>query len=246
LGQKLGQHFLHSAPMVERIAAAVCRSGPRRIVEVGPGKGVLTQRLLATGADVIAIELDPAMVAILRERFPDHPCLTIVEADVLTVDLAQWGPAVLAGNLPYYITSPILDRIFAARAALTEAVLLIQKEVAERLTAAPGCRDYGYLSVITQTYSTPEYLFGVKPGMFRPPPKVDSAVVRLTLRPEAGDAAAFLQFAARCFAQKRKTLRNNLAPFYGHEVVDALPEASLRAEQLSVGALRELYGRLIA
>ena len=84
--------------MVERIAAAVCRSGPRRIVEVGPGKGVLTQRLLATGADVIAIELDPAMVAILRERFPDHPCLTLVEADVLTVDLAQWGPAVLAGD----------------------------------------------------------------------------------------------------------------------------------------------------
>ncbi|OYW12387.1 MAG: ribosomal RNA small subunit methyltransferase A, partial [Acidobacteriia bacterium 12-62-4] len=98
--------------MVERIAAAVCRSEPKQIIEVGPGKGVLTQRLLATGAEVIAIELDPAMVAILRERFPEHPCLTIVEADVLSVDLAQWGPAVLAGNLPYYITSPILDRIF--------------------------------------------------------------------------------------------------------------------------------------
>lgn len=232
--------------MVERIAAAVCRSQPKQIIEVGPGKGVLTQRLLATGAEVIAIELDPAMVAILRERFPEHPCLTIVEADVLSVDLAQWGPAVLAGNLPYYITSPILDRIFKARAALQEAVLLIQKEVAERLTASPNCRDYGYLSVATQTYSSPEYLFQVKPGMFRPPPKVDSAVVRLTLRPEAEDAEAFLQFASRCFAQKRKTLRNNLAPFYGHEVVDLLPEASLRAEQLSVSALRELYARLIA
>ncbi len=232
--------------MVERIAAAVCRSQPKQIIEVGPGKGVLTQRLLATGAEVIAIELDPAMVAILRERFPEHPCLTIVEADVLSVDLAQWGPAVLAGNLPYYITSPILDRIFKARAALREAVLLIQKEVAERLTASPNCRDYGYLSVATQTYSSPEYLFQVKPGMFRPPPKVDSAVVRLTLRPEAEDAEAFLQFASRCFAQKRKTLRNNLAPFYGHEVVDLLPEASLRAEQLSVSALRELYARLIA
>lgn len=246
MGQKLGQHFLHSAPMVERIAGAVCRSGPKQIIEVGPGKGFLTQRLLATGAEVIAIELDPAMVSILRERFPEHPCLTIVEADVLSVDLAQWGPAVLAGNLPYYITSPILDRIFKARAALQEAVLLIQKEVAERLTASPNCRDYGYLSVATQTYSSPEYLFQVKPGMFRPPPKVDSAVVRLTLRPEADDAEAFLQFASRCFAQKRKTLRNNLAPFYGHEMVDALPEASLRAEQLSVSALRELYARLIA
>lgn len=231
--------------MVERIAAAVCRSQPRQIIEVGPGKGVLTQRLLATGAEVVAIELDSAMVAILRERFPDHPCLTIVEADVLSVDLAQWGPAVLAGNLPYYITSPILERIFRARAALTEAVLLIQKEVAERLTASPNCRDYGYLSVATQTYSSPEYLFQVKPGMFRPPPKVDSAVVRLTLRPDAADAEAFLTFASHCFAQKRKTLRNNLAPFYGHEVVDALPEAGLRAEQLSVTALRELYQRLI-
>jgi 16S rRNA (adenine1518-N6/adenine1519-N6)-dimethyltransferase len=245
LGQRLGQHFLHSDRMVERIAAAVCRSQPRQIIEVGPGKGVLTQRLLSTGAEVIAIELDPAMVAILRERFPDHPCLTIVEADVLSVDLAQWGSAVLAGNLPYYITSPILERIFRARAALTEAVLLIQKEVAERLTAPPNCRDYGYLSVATQTYSSPEYLFQVKPGMFRPPPKVDSAVVRLTLRPDAADAEAFLTFASHCFAQKRKTLRNNLAPFYGHEVVDALPEAGLRAEQLSVTALRELYQRLI-
>jgi len=245
LGQKLGQHFLQSEPMVARIAAAVSRSQPGRIVEVGPGKGALTHHLLATGAEVIAIEIDPAMISVLRERFPDHPCLTLVEADVLSVDLAQWGPAVLAGNLPYYITSPILERIFRARAALREAVLLVQKEVAERITASPNSRDYGYLTVSAQTYSSPEFLFQVKPGMFRPPPKVDSAVIRLTLRPDAPDAEAFLQFASRCFAQKRKTLRNNLAPFYGHDLIDALPEAGLRAEQLSVAAMRELYARVI-
>jgi len=153
---------------------------------------------------------------------------------------------VLAGNLPYYITSPILERIFRARAALREAVLLVQKEVAERITASPNSRDYGYLTVSAQTYSSPEFLFQVKPGMFRPPPKVDSAVIRLTLRPDAPDAEAFLQFASRCFAQKRKTLRNNLAPFYGHDLIDALPEAGLRAEQLSVAAMRELYARVIA
>ncbi len=191
----------------------------------------------------MAVEIDPAMIAALAERFPDQENLLVHEGDVLQTDLAQWGPAVLAGNIPYYITSPILDRIFAARHAITEATILIQKEVAQRLVAQPGTRDYGLLSVKTQLFADAKYLFGVPPGAFRPPPKVDSAVVHLTMKPGA-DREEFLQFASRCFSQKRKTLRNNLAGFYGKEKIEAQPESGLRAEQMSIAQLENLFQRL--
>lgn len=190
------------------------------------------------------------MVAHLRTRFPDHPRLHLVSADVLTVDLGQWGPAAVAGNLPYYITSPILRHILSTAPPVERAVLLMQKEVAERLTAVPGTRDYGLLTVQTALYASVRRLFDVKPGCFHPPPKVDSTVVQLEPRGRAAelgilDAPAFLDFAALCFHQKRKTLRNNLAPRFGKEAVEACPEASLRAEQTSLAALAELYRRLV-
>ena len=184
------------------------------------------------------------MIAALAERFPDRENLLVHQGDVLQTDLAQWGPAVLAGNIPYYITSPILDRIFAARHAITEATILIQKEVAQRLVAQPGTRDYGLLSVKTQLFATAKYLFGVPPGAFRPPPKVDSAVVHLTMKP-GDDREEFLQFASRCFSHKRKTLRNNLAGIYGKENIEAQPESGLRAEQMSIPQLESLFNRLL-
>ena len=187
----------------------------------------------------MAIELDPRLAEGLRARFPS---LTVVEADVLGVDLAQWGPAAIAGNLPYYITSPILERIFALGPQLRRAVVLVQREVAERLTARPGTRDYGYLTVAANLFTTPELLFRLPPGAFSPPPKVDSAAVRLTPRTPPPDATAFLEFAGRAFRHKRKTLRNNLEPFYGPPAA-AWPESRLRAEQLSIEELRELYQR---
>jgi 16S rRNA (adenine1518-N6/adenine1519-N6)-dimethyltransferase len=173
----------------------------------------------------------------------------LVEGDVLKTDLAAWGPAVIAGNLPYYITSPILDRMFKMSGHWTRAVFLVQAEVAERLAATPGKRDFGYLSVQTQLFSRPEILFPVSRTAFRPPPKVDSAVVRFDPRDTAADLgitdpAGFLRFASACFRQKRKTLRNNLAPTYGIERVDALPEARLRAEQMSLTELAALYRKL--
>ena len=208
------------------------------MLEVGPGRGALTDYLVRRHERVIAIEFDAELAAGLAGR---HPNLTVIHRDVLQADLSAWGPVTLAGNLPYYITSPILERIFRHRAAISEAVILIQREVADRLAAGPDSRDYGYLSVLTQVYSEPKYVMTVKPGAFQPPPKVDSAVVHLRVRQDVAGAEPFLGFVSMCFRQKRKTLRNNLASQYA---IDGLPEAGLRAEQLSVPQLLDLYGRL--
>jgi 16S rRNA (adenine1518-N6/adenine1519-N6)-dimethyltransferase len=217
------------------------------VVEIGPGKGALTAHLLERAERVIAIEIDHVLIQYLTAKFRGEPRLELVEGDVLKVELAQYGPEAVAGNLPYYITSPIIEKVLGMRRPVRCAVFLVQKEVAERLTASPGARDYGYLSVATQFLAKAELLFTVAPGSFKPPPKVDSAVVRLTPRSPAtvGDSAAFLRFVGLCFRHKRKTLRNNLGGVFPPEVVAALPEAGMRAEQLSLEMFVDLYGRLV-
>lgn len=244
--RRLGQHFLIRRGILERIAAAACPEPEPLVIEIGPGRGALTEFLLGRAARVVAIELDSGLAAGLRERFRDAENLEIVERDVLETDLGQWGPAVVAGNLPYYITSPILGKIFDMGPLLGRAVLMMQKEVADRVTAAPGSRDYGYLTVETNFFGVPKALFSVPPGAFSPPPKVDSAVVRLDPRPQGfwgiENAPSFLEFAGRAFRHKRKTLRNNLAAYYGDSVSE-WPEAGLRAEQLPLEKLTELYRR---
>ncbi len=193
------------------------------------------------------------LVHYLRQKFQGAIAsgqLELIEGDVLKTDISRLHPhPVIAGNLPYYITSPILDKTFSLGTGWARAVFLVQAEVAERITANPGSRDFGYLSVLTQVHSTPELLFPVSRAAFRPPPKVDSAVVRLTPRNAAAELGvtnvpAFLKFAQQCFHMKRKTLRNNLAPAYGAEKIGALPEAKLRAEQLGVKELAALYRKL--
>jgi 16S rRNA (adenine1518-N6/adenine1519-N6)-dimethyltransferase len=244
LGSRLGQHFLTRGSILEKIAQAACPERCSLAVEIGPGKGSLTQHLLERAERVVAIEVDPYLVHYLRQKFRDFAHLTIVESDVLKTDLAQWGPAVIAGNLPYYITSPILQKVFSTGAAWRRAVFLVQKEVAERLTTAPGSRDYGYLTVQTRLYSDPEYLFTVSRTAFQPPPKVDSAIIWLSPKPVPVDAEAFLRFAGVCFHLKRKTLRNNLRSAYDAVLVDSLPEGSQRAEQLSLEQLWSIYRRV--
>jgi 16S rRNA (adenine1518-N6/adenine1519-N6)-dimethyltransferase len=246
--QKLGQHFLQSSRVLERIAAAACPEGTRQVVEIGPGQGALTELLLARAERVVALEMDADLAELLRARWPDQQRLYLVEGNALNFDWTQWGPATLAGNLPYYVATAIISKYLANPGALAQGVFLIQKEVAERITAKPGTRDFGYLSVECQYLATVEYLFSVPPGAFRPPPKVDSAVIRLTPRLEAQDAEAkaFLEFASACFRQKRKTLRNNLAELYLKEQLEAVPAVSKRAEQLSVGELLELFRQLSA
>ena len=223
----------------------MCASLPQVIVEIGPGQGALTEFLLTSGAHVHAIEVDPEMVDRLARRFPAHPNLTVHQADVLTTDLAQWGPATLAGNLPYYITSPILDRIRKARTMIRTSTLLIQKEVADRVIAKPKTRDYGYLTVVTQSWAETAHVVHVPPESFRPPPRVDSSVVLLTSRPEVPtDLDAFLKFAAHAFRQKRKNLRNNLNGVYPMADWERMAERTLRAEQMTIEELRALWRKL--
>jgi 16S rRNA (adenine1518-N6/adenine1519-N6)-dimethyltransferase len=216
------------------------------VIEIGPGKGALTDHLLARAKRIVAIEIDPVLAQYLRAKYRAEPRIEIVEADILKTDLSKWGPATVAGNLPYYITSPIVEKVLGLRAGLARAALLVQKEVAERITSGPGTRDYGYLSVATQLYAQPELLFTIAPGAFRPPPKVESAVVLLQPRSHlpVEDPVEFLAFASRCFRHKRKTLRNNLLDWYDKEMLDALPELSKRAEQLSLDGLITLYRKL--
>jgi len=231
---------------------AACNEHAPVVIEIGPGKGALTESLLSLAKKVVAIEVDPYLVHYLRQKFREPIDLgrfVLVDGDVLKTDLSAWGRAVVAGNLPYYITSPILEKTFAMGQAWERSVFMVQAEVAARLAASPGSRAFGYLTVQAQLYSRPEVLFTVPRTAFRPPPKVDSAVIRLDPR-DAGsdlgivDRAAFLRFAAACFRQKRKTLRNNLAPVYGKQRVDSLEETRLRAEQLSLADLAGLYHKI--
>jgi 16S rRNA (adenine1518-N6/adenine1519-N6)-dimethyltransferase len=242
--QRLGQHFLIRGSVLERIAAAACPAPTDLVIEIGPGRGALTEKLLKRAARVVAVELDPFLADHLRRRFAAEPRLEVVQADILETDLAQWGRAPVAGNLPYYITSPILERTLLLNPP--RAVFLIQKEVADRLVAHPGSRAYGFLTVQTALAAAARLLFEVKPAAFHPPPKVDSAVVLIEPhgRNWGVDAGRFLRFVGRCFAHKRKTIRNNLAEFYGKDLVDAWPEAALRAEQIAMEGFLAMYARI--
>ncbi len=241
--QKLGQHFLIKGSLLERIAAAACPSTTDLVVEIGPGRGALTDKLLKRASRVVAIEVDHFLADHLRQKYAGEPRLEIVEADVLATDLARWSGAPIAGNLPYYITSPILQRSMRLRPP--RAVFLMQEEVAQRVIAQPGCREYGLLTVQTALFAHARRLFGVKPSAFHPPPQVDSAVVLLEPRATLPvfDSDEFLRFVALCFAHKRKTLRNNLSDVYGRERLDAWPEAGLRAEQIPLEGLVEMFQR---
>lgn len=243
--RKLGQHFLSDRAQLYQIASAVCGEETPRVIEIGPGKGALTRYLLERTGELHAIEIDEELCAGLERKFAGHGGFHLHCDDVLATDLGQWGPAALAGNLPYYITSPIITRFLHLTMDFPRAVFLMQEEVAERIHAAPGSRDYGFLSVQTQLLCTVRILSRVPPSAFVPPPKVNSAVVQFDRqRVMDEDVKRIIQFASRCFAHKRKTLRNNLKPYYPPQTLDAIPEANLRAEQLSIGGLVDLEKRL--
>jgi 16S rRNA (adenine1518-N6/adenine1519-N6)-dimethyltransferase len=253
---KLGQNFLVDDAARHRIADALGDVSGRTVVEIGPGHGAITEILAARAKKLVAVELDRALAAELRFRFREQATVEVVEADVLTVDFAGFaepGETVdVVGNLPYYITSDILLHLFRATALgkVRRAVLMVQREVAERVAAAPGVKDYGLLSATTQMYAEVDELFTLPPSAFNPPPDVFSTVIRLHFRPrfeELGvDAAGFDAFLRKAFAQKRKTLGNNLrAGGYAAELVASrwpggIP-AQVRAEQVGLEEMAMLY-----
>ena len=215
---KFGQNFLRDPQAIERIADALGPLAGETVIEIGPGRGAITRALAARAQQVIAVELDRDLAASLRSQFPAER-VRVVEADVLHFDFAAAAkeagkPLPVAGNLPYYITSPILMKLAQSHAALDRAVLMVQRELADRIVARPGSRDYGFLSVAVQMYGPVEPLFTLPPSAFAPPPDVHSTVFRWRFAPrfaEFGvDEAAFLRFVRTAFAQKRKTLANNL------------------------------------
>ena len=267
--QRLGQHFLADAGWREEIARAI-RVSPQSIapapsgnsaefcwIEIGAGHGEMTEHLASTGVPVYAIELDPRLAATLNRLAKRFPNLEIVSADILETEvgkIAGGRRARIYGNLPYYITSPILHRLFASAEIIDEIHIVIQHEVALRLVAQPGTRDYGYLSVLTQYFSRPELVLEIPREAFRPPPEVSSALVTLRFPGERAnlpnlDESKFLDFVKLCFSQKRKTLVNNLKSRMKADVIRrALGKlnvrADARAEQLSVANFAALFQAL--
>lgn len=234
--KRLGQHFLSDPRILARIADALAPRNDETVIEIGPGRGALTQELLARAGRVIAIEIDRTLAAKLRERYVGDPRLDVVERDVLETNLAvlAGGDFALVGNVPYYITTPILFHALRPPRP-TRAVYLVQKEVADRLAASPGTKAYGALTVNVGALASVETLFRVPSGAFSPPPSVDSAVVRVTPRAEPAIAPAdeerFRVLVQQAFGMRRKQMRR---------VVRSLLSVSVsRAEELLAAAAIE-------
>jgi len=266
---KLGQNFLADRAAAQKIVDALGDISGSLVVEIGPGRGALTDALLKKAGRVIAIELDRMLATELRVKYSREPRMEVLEGDVLTVDFRTVlhrtiGPlgdlrpekperARLLGNLPYYITSDILLHLFDFHDQFDLIVIMVQREVADRIAASPGSRDYGLLSATAQLYAQVENLFTLPPGAFVPPPKVHSSVLRLRVAPRFNELGVapkdFIEFLKIAFAMKRKTLVNNFKKGYGEEQIRAaLKHAGvredIRAEALSLEKTAEVFREL--
>lgn len=266
---KLGQNFLVDRGAMQRIVEALGDITQATVMEIGPGKGALTDFLAVRAGRLIAIELDRVLSAQLRMRYARLPNVDVIEADILKTDIGtivgkRPGPlrdlrpsepikARVVGNLPYYITSDILLALFEAHRNIECIVIMVQEEVAERLAAKPGGSEYGLLSATAQLYGKVEKLFSLPPGAFNPPPKVHSGVVRIRIEPQFEalqvDEEEFIEFLKLTFGQKRKTLLNNLRERYGVEppkkaLAAAKVKPDVRAEALSLEKMAGIYRTL--
>ncbi|MDF2500338.1 MAG: rsmA [Anaerosporomusa subterranea] len=217
LSKRLGQNFLISEQVVDQIVASACLSPEDTVLEIGPGIGTLTQGLAETGASVVAVELDARLVEVLATTLEGYDNIRVVHGDILKTDISREINAEkykVVANLPYYITTPIIMTLLERRLPIEVLVTMVQKEVAQRMTASPGGKDYGALSVAVQYYTEPELLFDVPPTAFIPAPAVDSSVIRCTVRTkppvDVADERRFFRVVKGAFSQRRKTLSNAL------------------------------------
>ena len=227
--RRLGQNFLTGSAYPRRIVDAVNPAPDEPILEIGPGEGALTGLLLDAGARLTALEVDPDLRPHLLQLYGSNPRFNLLLADALLTNPCQLFPFDgrfrVVANLPYYIATPLLQHLIAHRHCIAEMTLMLQREVVERIVAPPGGREYGYLSVLVQLYAEVRRLFDVPPGAFRPVPKVTSSVIRLRLatapRVEVADPARLLLLARTLFAQRRKTILNNLRAGLGPLAIDS-------------------------
>jgi 16S rRNA (adenine1518-N6/adenine1519-N6)-dimethyltransferase len=251
---KLGQNFLVSPAAQQAIVDALGDLSQATVLEIGPGRGALTKLLRPRAKQVIAVELDPVLAAGLQGPSVEVLCQDILQLDLTQVATARGVRLQVIGNLPYYISSPILNHLFANSGVIDRAVLMTQREVAERIVADPRSRDYGLLSATTQMHAQVENLFTLPPEAFSPPPEVYSTVIRLTMHPRFEELRVekpvFLSFVGQIFAQKRKTLANNLraagysAADIGKAFKQCAVDPQVRAEALSVEWMACLFRAL--
>jgi 16S rRNA (adenine1518-N6/adenine1519-N6)-dimethyltransferase len=243
--KSLGQNFLKDPHFLAKIVDAAQIVSRDQVIEIGPGLGHLTRALAETGCMLLLLELDDRLIPRLHEEFGHRPTIQIVHADALEYDYGGLsGVWKVVANLPYYISTPIIQRLIAQRGRFTTLTMMLQKEVAERIAAGPGGKEYGFLSVLVQYAAVPRLEFSVPAGAFTPRPKVDSMVLTLTMRDRpvtiANDEALFLRVIKAAFSQRRKTLRNSLGQLgYPGEVMSAVMDGTgidlgRRAETLSV------------
>jgi len=257
---KLGQHFLSDTRYCSRVVEALELRADDLVIEIGPGHGAMTGLLASRARGVVAVEVDPCLADELRQKFQSAPNVEIIHADVLLTDFDDIrrrhavDRCYVFGNLPYYITSPIIHHVLGFARHVRAMGFLVQREVADRLVAQPGTRDYGYLTAFTRLYSSPRRVLQIPPGAFSPPPKVHSALVHFEVR--AGDRSVsseneetFLSFLKQSFAYKRKKLLNCLSPVYPRQRVEQEIERlrlppGVRAEQLSLEQLAAVFSSL--
>jgi len=248
LKKSLGQHHLVDSALCRPLVEFLRPEGAR-VLEIGPGGGVLTAALLAAGARVLAWEVDPDWAAVLRHRLPGSP-LQLVVGDALELPWSRLpAPTLVAGNLPYNVATALIERLFPHHERVPRAGFLVQKEVADRLVARPGDPAYGSLSVLTAAYAEARLLGRVKRGSFRPPPKVEGAFVGFVLHPPPLPAAAmpgFVGMVRLAFNQRRKTLRNALAAGWGREKAEAVLGRAevgekVRAEEVGLEGFLGIY-----
>jgi 16S rRNA (adenine1518-N6/adenine1519-N6)-dimethyltransferase len=257
---KLGQHFLSDTRYCARITDALEAGAGDLVIEIGPGHGAVTGLLASRARRVVAIEIDPELVDELRVKFQQLRNVEIVQGDILLTDLGEIcrrhnvERCIVFGNLPYYITSPIIHHLLGFDTLVRAMGLLVQREVADRLVAQPGSRDYGYLTVFSRLYSSARVVLQIPPGAFSPPPKVHSAFVRLEMHTGLRGVSLaaeqeFLGFLKQAFAFKRKKLLNCLAPVFPRERVEAELERlglppGIRAEQISLDQFIVIFSNL--